>query len=430
MNILDSNPRLQVIAFLMGNIISLVGNTLTLVALPWFVLETTGSAGKTGLTGMAFALPAFLSGIFGGVLIDRLGGRRMSVIADIVSGVSVALIPILHLTVGLEFWQLLVLVFLGAMLDIPGLTARRTMLPTLSERAGVRPEAINSAFETMDAASIIIGPAIAGVLIVWIGSVNLLLLDAASFALSALLIGVFAPDAEATKSDETPIETGLGEVMAGLRFIRADRLLLALAVTLVFTNFFNGPLFSVIMPVVVNDRYGDASRYGLLLTSFGIGSLLGGAGFGVFGHRLRAYRREMWIVGFLAVALLRWMLVPNVSYLVLIGTMILAGLLSGPVNPLLVTVRFERIPARLRGRVFATFSALASLADPVGMAATGFYLERRGLERGLVVTAALFTVLVLAIPFVRTFGQMNRPGSAGGGDGVPGECPKDVEAFS
>ncbi|MGB3305559.1 MAG: MFS transporter [Thermomicrobiales bacterium] len=424
------NTRLQVIAFLTGNIISLIGNTLTLVALPWFVLETTGSAGKTGLTGMAFALPAFLSGIFGGVLIDRLGGRRMSVIADIVSGVSVALIPILHLTVGLEFWQLLVLVFLGAMLDIPGLTARRTMLPSLSERAGVRPEAINSAFETMDAASIIIGPAIAGVLIVWIGSVNLLLLDAASFAVSALLIGCFARGAEAAEPDGAPAETGLGEVLAGLRFIRADRLLLALAITLVFTNFFNGPLFSVIMPVIVNDRYGDASRYGLLLTAFGIGSLLGGAGFGVFGHRLRSYRREMWLAGFLAVAFLRWMLVPDVPYLVLIGTMIVAGVLSGPVNPLLVTVRFERIPARLRGRVFATFSALASLADPVGMAATGFYLERRGLERGLIVTAALFTLLVLAIPFVRIFGQMNRIDPADGADGGLDERPEDVEAFS
>ncbi|HWV36557.1 MAG TPA: hypothetical protein VNZ55_13045, partial [Thermomicrobiales bacterium] len=120
----------------------------------------------------------------------------------------------------------------------------------------------------------------------------------------------------------------------------------------------------------------------------------------------------------------------GVSYLVLVGTMIVAGLLSGPVNPLLVTVRFERIPARLRGRVFATFSALASLADPVGMAVTGFYLERRGLERGLIVTAALFTLLVLAIPFVRTFGQMNRIDPPDGADGGLDERRGDVEAFS
>src|SRR5690242_3403630 len=94
---------LAVAPFLAGNTISLLGNTLTLVALPWFVLEATGSAGRTGLVGMAFALPALLAGLLGGVVIDRIGGRRMSVIADIVSGLSVAAIPVFHHTIGLPF---------------------------------------------------------------------------------------------------------------------------------------------------------------------------------------------------------------------------------------------------------------------------------------------------------------------------------------
>ena len=193
---------------------------------------------------MAFALPAFLAGIFGGVLVDRLGGRRMSVIADVVSGVSVALIPVLHLTVGLEFWQLLILVFLGAMLDIPGITARRTMLPGLADRASIRPEAMNSAFETTDAFAIILGPAIAGVLIATIGAVNVLLFDAATFAISAILIGLFTPNVAAATAPEAeaPVSPIAG-ILAGLRFIRADRLLFALAITLIFTNFFNGPFF-------------------------------------------------------------------------------------------------------------------------------------------------------------------------------------------
>ncbi len=404
----SSNARIHIVAFLAGNLVSLIGNTMTLVALPWFVLQQTQSAGKTGLTGMAFALPAFLAGIFGGILVDRLGGRRMSVIADIVSGISVALIPILHLTVGLQFWQLLILVFLGAMLDIPGMTARRTMLPGLADRSGIRPEAMTSAFETSDAFAIILGPAIAGVLVATIGAVNVLLFDAATFLVSAILIGCFTPKVAVVSAPESDAPgSRVADILTGLRFIRADRLLFALAITLLFTNFFNGPFFSVIVPVVVNDRYGGASQYGLLLTAFGIGSLLGGIGFGVFGHRARAHRRELWITGFGAVALLRWLLVPDLPYLLLFAAMAIAGLLSGPVNPLLVTVRFERIPVHLHGRVFASFAALASIADPLGMAVIGNLIDRWGLETMLIVTAVLFTLLLLALPLMQSIRGMN-----------------------
>ncbi len=76
--------RLSLYALLSANSISLIGNQFTIVALPWFVLQTTGSAAKTGLTGFSVALPYFLVGIFGGALIDRFGYRNVSVTADVV----------------------------------------------------------------------------------------------------------------------------------------------------------------------------------------------------------------------------------------------------------------------------------------------------------------------------------------------------------
>ena len=67
-----------------GSAVSLVGSQLTLVALPWFVLQITGSPTQTGLTGSFLALPQFISGILGGAVIDRLGYRRVSLAADMV----------------------------------------------------------------------------------------------------------------------------------------------------------------------------------------------------------------------------------------------------------------------------------------------------------------------------------------------------------
>lgn len=70
--------------------LSMVGNALTFVAIPWFVLQTTGSAARMGLVGGAITLAAVLAGLFGGPIVDRLGFGRTSVLADLTSGAAVA----------------------------------------------------------------------------------------------------------------------------------------------------------------------------------------------------------------------------------------------------------------------------------------------------------------------------------------------------
>lgn len=120
---------------------SVTGSQLTLIALPWFVLQTTGSATQTGLAGAFMSLPQFVSGVLGGAFVDRFGYRRVSIVADLVSGFGISLVPLLFATVGLPFWQLLALVFVGALLAVPGLTARRSLLPDLRapRHSGLRP---------------------------------------------------------------------------------------------------------------------------------------------------------------------------------------------------------------------------------------------------------------------------------------------------
>src|SRR5262245_47092166 len=156
--------RLPISALMAANTISLVGSALTAIALPWFVLQTTGSAAMTGLAGFFVALPGFLAGIFGGTLVDRLGYKRVSIVADLVSGIGIALIPLLFHTVGLAFWQLLALIFLGSLLGIPGTTARRALLPELAGLARVRLERVNGAFEAIQHLAFLLGPPVAGIL--------------------------------------------------------------------------------------------------------------------------------------------------------------------------------------------------------------------------------------------------------------------------
>ena len=124
----DKNQR-PLIGLLSANAISQFGNTFSLIAIPWFVLETTGSASQTGITVATGVVPFVIVGMLSGSIVERIGYKRSSVISDVLSFVSALLIPVLYLTRGLEFWQLLLLVFIGAFFDSPGISARQRMSP-------------------------------------------------------------------------------------------------------------------------------------------------------------------------------------------------------------------------------------------------------------------------------------------------------------
>src|ERR1019366_4765004 len=177
--------RIPISAFLVGSTISYVGNMFSMLAIPWFVLQTTGSVTQTGITAFFSTLPSVFSAFFGSSLVDRLGYKRTSVFGDIASSLAVVLVPLLYLTVGLAFWQLLALVFLGGLLKSPGNTARRSLLPDLAAMADMRLERANAFSDGISRIAGLIGAPLAGVLIALIGTSNLLWIDGISFALSA-----------------------------------------------------------------------------------------------------------------------------------------------------------------------------------------------------------------------------------------------------
>ncbi len=407
---MDTVPpnRVPVPALVGANAVSLVGSTLTFVALPWFVLQTTGSAAKTGLVGFFVALPAFVAGIFGGTLVDRIGPKRASIIADVVSGVGIGLIPLLYRTVGLAFWQLLGLVFLGALLNVPGITARRSLLPELAAHAGMPLERINAIFESNQNLGFLIGPPLAGLLIAWLGTSNVLWLDAGSFAISALAVAAAVPS---RLLEQTRAARGryLDELAAGLRFLRRDRLLLTLAVSLGIANFLDNPLFAVVLPVFAKEAFGSATALGLMLAASGAGQLLGSIGFGAVGHRLR--RRPTLLIAFLVSPVIFWALAASPPLLVMIGVLFAVSLLFGPINPILVTVRHERSPLELRGRVFSTFSAVASVAAPLGVVAAGRLIESIGFRPTVLVLAVAAQAIGVGMLFVPALREMDRASS-------------------
>jgi MFS family permease len=184
--------------------------------------------------------------------------------------------------------------------------------------------------------------------------------------------------------------------------LRRDRLLLTLALQLTINNFISGPLFSVVLPVYVRETVGSAAALGFLLACQGGGLVLGAIGYGLVGRRFA--RRHLWLAGYLSFPLTYAVLAASLPLGVIAVVFAVVGVIGGPINPLLVTVRYERIPLELRGRVFGTFSAISQVAQPIGIAAAGAAIELVGLSAtltALAVASASLGLSLLALPVLR-----------------------------
>lgn len=376
------------------------------LAVPWFVLTTTGSAARTGVTAAAAIVPTALAGFVGGPFVDRIGFKRASIGADLVSALSVALIPLLHVTVGLQFWQLLVLVVVGGLFDAPGTSARYSLIPNAVTLAGTSLDRAMSAKDAASRVSGLFGPAIAGVLIAVIGPTNVLWVDAGSFVVSALIVAFAVPD-EAVERDTTAPTRYLDDLGEGWRYLRSDRVLLGLIVTATVTNCLDAAVGSVVVPVYVRAVFDNAAALGVLGSALGLGSLLGIVGYGVVSGRLS--RRSTYTIGVLLLSLRPWLFTARLPLVVLVAACTLLGLAAGPMNPIYGAVFFERVPAHLRGRVMSLDLGLSFVAMPVGVLAAGVLIEAVGLRTTSVAIGTAFVITALTFAASRRYRDMERP---------------------
>jgi MFS family permease len=398
---------LPIIALFTANAISLVGNVLTTIAVPWFVLQTTGSATRTGITGFFTVLPVVLAGFFGGTLVDKLGYKRTSIIADIASGITTALIPLLYFTIGLEFWQLMVLVFLGALLDTPGNTGRNAMIPELAEMAHMPIERATSILQIIERSSRLIGAPVAGLLIAVLGTENVLWLDAASFFISAGIIA-FAVKGQQLEPQEEDKPSGkyFDELRDGLRFIFNDKLILAIVILIMATNFLDAVFGGVVRPVFVKEVYGQALDLGLLIAANGAGAVIGALIFSAIGAKLS--RHKVFVFGFVLTGLRFFVYAMSPPLWILLVFVVITSIGAGPLNPILGAVEFERIPNNMRGGVGGTIGAGAWSAMPLGMLIGGVLTEQLGAIPMLIGIGTIYMVTTLSAALFPLFREMDR----------------------
>jgi len=388
--------RLPIYAFLSGSAISYVGDILTILAVPWFVLQTTGSITQTGITAFFSTASTVFSSFLGSILVDGLGYKRTSVIGDIVSGITAALIPLLYNTVGLAFWQLLFLVFLGGLCKSPGVTARSAMTPDLAVKAHLRLERVNALSDGVRRISGFIGAPIAGVLIALIGTSNLLWFDAISFFMSALLIGLAVPATPViAKEDDSP-KSYITNLLAGVRFLRLDSAIFALVITVMVTNLLDSAYISVVGPAYMKHLFNSPVPFALMVAAFGGATFVSTLIFSIIGHRLP--RRITLGAGFTTGIAIRYsvLLFLPILPVILIGYAI-AGLFIGPINPIINTYMQERVPVEMRARVFGTVEAGVLAGVPVAAFMSGYIVTWIGLKETLMLMGSIYLLMTFSL---------------------------------
>lgn len=395
--------RLPFLALFAANTVSLVGNGITALAIPWFVLQTTGSASRMGMVAAAGLIPFIMASVVGGTAVDRVGHKQASILADLVSGLTVAAIPLVYHTVGLPFWALLLLVFSGALLDAPGNAARASLIPDLAALGRISLERANGASQATTSLATLLGPALAGLLIAALGSSTVLWIDAGTFAFSALVVAVAVP----SHTNVATVEKNryLDDVMDGLRVLWNDRLLRGIAVTAAVTNAATTPIISVVLPVMARRTYGDVQALGTIVAALGAGSLGGALAYGTLGDRFP--RRLAMAFSFTFASLPLWILILEPPVIGAALALLVVGIGSGIINPLVMTVFQERVAAEYRARVFGALIALAMVAAPAGVLVTGPLVEALGVKPILAGIAGVMLLVSMSTFINSSFREMD-----------------------
>jgi MFS family permease len=374
-----------------------VGNSAVHIAIPWLVLETTGSSANAGVVlGISGFSVIFTAPIIGG-LIAVLGARPVSIWADIISAGSVVLFPIVGGLFGLNLTSLLIISIIGAMFDPAGATARKSLIQAVAERDGLSLIKFNGTYEAAATIGTVLGPTGAALAISFVGINATFYLIAIVFVLASCLAFFIPVVTTYTKSDESfSVKNVFKETRVGMNALWNDKPLLSLVGLYTLLTAIYMPVESIVLSRYFRDL-NEPRTLGFVLSAMSVGIVIGALQF----HRaVRIFSPgnmvivSMTLIGAVVCAMA---FLPNA--IIFIGLGLALGLAFGPVSPMSNYLVQQRMPQHLHGPVFGTQFSLMYLATPAGTLALGLIVQSVSIAPLLFVIGALFIVVTLLVGF-------------------------------
>jgi MFS family permease len=357
------NPRFRL--WLIGGTISFLGDQFYMVALPWLILQQTGSAVAMGAVMMAGSIPRALLMLMGGVVSDRVSARKIMMTTATARTICVAIIGILIWFGVLHMWELYVLAVIFGVADAFAAPAGSAYLPSLLESQQL--VAASSVSQTAAQLTTIVGPVPAGFVIKALGVAWAFFLDAISFL---FIIGALwkLPDPPQSQAARKAVWHAIAE---GIAYVGRDVPLRSLMLLAMMMNFcFTGPV-AIGLTYLTKNRFGSPAILGSLLSAVAAGSLLGALLAGVWKIRRRGVLMLL-VAAALAPCLGSIGLMSSVWSLG--GVLFLIGALAALMNVHIGAWVMQRIDASVRGRVSSVLMLATFGIAPISFAVAGFLI--------------------------------------------------------
>jgi MFS family permease len=398
-----------------GESISLIGDQFHFVALAWLTLQLTGSGLALGTVLMAAAIPRAVFMLAGGALSDSLSPRSLMLVSNALRAVVVAVIAVLVLTGNAQLWQLYVLALIFGVVDAFFYPALNTIVPMLVSDRLLPPA--NALVQITQQLSGLIGPAIAGVVVVAVQTGPAFAIDALSFAVATAMLLLVrggrraaGPDLRDGAADGAG-EGLLGNIGAGFAYVWRDPPVRSLLLLVAAFNFaFNGPLL-VGLPYLADARFeSGAAAFGVMLSAYGAGALGGAV---LAGSMSRVPHLGLVTLVTAAAMGVSLALVGNVpNFILAVGAIGAIGLGAGFINVRVIAWLQARAPEAMRGRVMSLLMLGAVGLAPVSLAISGAIIDFGAVSLMFTVAAAIIVAAAAAGVFAGVPSQMTDEASA------------------
>jgi MFS family permease len=382
-----------------------MSNGVVTIAVPWLVLDRTGSVAAAGLVAAISALPGILAAPISGWAVDHFGRRIVSIISDLLSAISVAAIPIVAFFTDLTLPWIIALAMLGAVFDPAGYTARKALIPDVAEASGMSVTRLNGIHEGVFSVGWVVGPLVGASLIATLGAVPAFWVPFVLFIVSAILIvflhvGDAGQDAKAARDEAGEAHPNAWQnAVLGIKIIWNDHALRALIVAVTVLGSIYLPTETVLLPAhfIAIDQ---PQSLGFVLAALSAGTIIGAFGYGWLAKRMKRLTIARAVLVGTIVFYLPIALLPPLPLMVAAGFAI--GLAWGPMQPLMNTVVQRRVEPDAQGRVYGIQTALFYALPPVFMLVTGVIAERTGVMPVLLGLWALMTIVAIGVLLVKS----------------------------
>ena len=392
----------QLLTILSAQSVSTYANQVIALVVPWLILTRTGNAASAGLIAFIMGIAALAGTLLGGLVTDRIGGRRVSMLAD-----GLSLVTALALAVALWFdffslWFVAITQVLGVFFDGPGHIAKVSTVPEAAKEEEIPITRAMGLTQTLQGIAMFIGPITAGLLIAAFGEANTLLAATILFLLSIVLATRLR---KRIMSHEHPMSArqAYRDMREAVQFLVKEPFLGKMQLVGPLMGAVIVPISALVFPAWFVFAHQNSQALGVFLGAGAIGGMVGGALFAALAQKLA---QRTWLVGATALyglaLLLLYFLQPG--SVVAIGVSFLAGLMLSVMFAVPYTAFYSRTPQKLLGRVGSLGAANGALMGALASLGFGWLMYAVSAPTALLVCAFIMGSIALALatlPFMR-----------------------------